>query len=77
MFSNHCDFFYISAYDTLPHQIDNFQGMELYGHSLTGPTSPYEMDMGVGEIGAGELLDSMPSPPIGGGQTAAWFDTEM
>lgn len=33
--------------------------------------------MDVGEIGAGELLDSMPSPPAGDNQTAAWYDTDL
>lgn len=64
------------AYETLPIPIDSFQGLELCSPSL-GPTSPYEMDMDVGEIGAGELLDSMPSPPQGDNQTAAWYDTDL
>lgn len=45
------------------------------------PTSPYAMDMDVGEMGAGELsfdhLDTMPSPPQDNNQAAAWYDTDL
>lgn len=57
--------------------MDSFQGLEMCSPILAGPTSPYEMDMDVGEIGAGDLLDSMPSPPVGETQSAAWYDTEL
>lgn len=71
----------ILAYETLPIPIDTFQGLELCSPSLgptsMGPTSPYDMDMDVGEIGAGELLDSMLSPPPGGDAAAAWYDTDL
>lgn len=33
--------------------------------------------MDCGEIDAGELLDSMPSPPAGENQAAAWYDTDL
>lgn len=69
--------FHFTAYETLPIPIDSFQGLELCSPSLVGPTSPYEMDMDVGEINAGELLDSMPSPPAGENQAAAWYDTDL
>lgn len=59
------------GYDTLP--IDSMQGLEIGG----GPTSPYAMDMDVGEIGAGELLEAMPSPPHDNNQVAAWYDTDL
>lgn len=48
------------------------------GPSLVGgPASPYAMDMDVGEIGAGELLEAMPSPPHDNAQAAAWYDTDL
>ncbi len=50
------------------------QGLEIGGG---GPTSPYAMDMDVGEIGAGELLEAMPSPPHDNNQVAAWYDTDL
>lgn len=62
----------IPGYDTLP--IDSMQGLEIGGG---GPTSPYAMDMDVGEIGAGELLEAMPSPPHDNNQVAAWYDTDL
>lgn len=34
------------------------------------------MDMDVGEIGAGEILDSM-AIPIDDNQAAAWYDTDL
>ena len=63
-----------SAYDTLP--IDSMQGLEIGGAPM-GPTSPYAMDMDVGEIGARELLEAMPSPPHDNNQSAAWYDTDL
>lgn len=67
-----------AAYDTLPIPIDSLQGLDLCGQSLVGgPVSPYEMDMDVGEIGAGELLEAMPSPPHDNNQAAAWYDTDL
>lgn len=74
----------LSGYDTLP--IDSMQGLEIGGPGggmvgmggiSGGPTSPYAMDVDVGEIGAGELLDAMPSPPHDNGQVAAWYDTDL
>ncbi|XP_055541570.1 armadillo segment polarity protein isoform X1 [Wyeomyia smithii] len=45
------------------------------------PTSPYAMDMDVGEMDAGELtfehLNVMPSPPQDNNQVAAWYDTDL
>lgn len=42
------------------------------------PNSPYSgMDMDVGDIGAGELLEVMPSPPHDNSQVAAWYDTDL
>lgn len=42
------------------------------------PNSPYGgMDMDVGDIGAGELLEVMPSPPHDNSQVAAWYDTDL
>ncbi|XP_052562172.1 armadillo segment polarity protein isoform X3 [Culex pipiens pallens] len=45
------------------------------------PTSPYAMDMDVGEMDASELtfdhLDVMPSPPQDNNQVAAWYDTDL
>ncbi|BFG01096.1 armadillo segment polarity protein [Drosophila madeirensis] len=43
------------------------------------PTSPYSMDMDVGEIDAGTLsfdLDAMPTPPNDNNNLAAWYDTD-
>ncbi|XP_017065943.1 armadillo segment polarity protein isoform X1 [Drosophila eugracilis] len=43
------------------------------------PTSPYSMDMDVGEIDAGALnfdLDAMPTPPNDNNNLAAWYDTD-
>lgn len=68
--------FHFTAYETLPIPIDSFQGLELCSPSLVGPTSPYD-GMDCGEIDAGELLDSMPSPPAGENQAAAWYDTDL
>lgn len=71
-------FFLFAAYDTLPIPIDSLQGLDLCGPSLVGgPASPYAMDMDVGEIGAGELLEAMPSPPHDNTQAAAWYDTDL
>ncbi|XP_035783261.1 armadillo segment polarity protein isoform X1 [Anopheles albimanus] len=52
------------------------------GMSSSGqPTSPYVMDMDVGEMDASELtfdhLDVMPSPPQDNNQVAAWYDTDL
>uniref|UniRef100_A0A182HYX9 Uncharacterized protein n=5 Tax=Cellia TaxID=44534 RepID=A0A182HYX9_ANOAR len=52
------------------------------GMSSSGqPTSPYGMDMDVGEMEASELtfdhLDVMPSPPQDNNQVAAWYDTDL
>jgi len=71
------------GYDTLP--IDSMQGLEIGGSGPGGggaPTSPYTMDMDVGDMDAGELtfdhLDhSMPSPPQDNNQVAAWYDTDL
>lgn len=49
---------------------DSFQGLDLWSPSLA------EMDMD-GDIGAGELLSSMPSPPQGDTQATAWYDTDL
>lgn len=58
--------------------IDSFhQGLELRSPSIVGPTSPYEMDMNVGDMDQGEIVDSMPTPPQGDNQTAAWYDTDL
>lgn len=65
---------FYTAYDTLP--IDSMQGLEIGGAQL-GPSSPYAMDMDVGEIGAGELLEAMPSPPNDNHQSSAWYDTDL
>lgn len=70
------------GYDTLP--IDSMQGLEIGGGGGNGPpggapTSPYAMDMDVGEIGAGELnfdLEAMPTPPNDNTNLAAWYDTD-
>lgn len=64
----------IIGYDTLP--IDSLQGLEIGGGGGC-PTSPYAMDMDVGEIGASELLEAMPSPPHDNSQVAAWYDTDL
>ncbi|KAH8235511.1 hypothetical protein KR032_001723, partial [Drosophila birchii] len=43
------------------------------------PTSPYSMDMDVGEIDAGALnfdMDAMPTPPNDNNNLAAWYDTD-
>lgn len=55
------------------------QGLEIGGilHSGVGSSSPYAMDMDVGEMGAGELLEAMPSPPHDNSQVAAWYDTDL
>jgi catenin beta 1 len=61
------------------------QGLEIGGSGPGGggaPTSPYTMDMDVGDMDAGELtfdhLDhSMPSPPQDNNQVAAWYDTDL
>lgn len=48
------------------------------GGLSVAPNSPYGMvDMDVGEIGAGELLEAMPSPPHDNAQVAAWYDTDL
>lgn len=58
--------------------IDSFhQGLELRSPSIVGPTSPYEMNMNIGDMDQGELVDSMPTPPQGDNQTAAWYDTDL
>lgn len=62
--------FVFLGYETLPIPIDSFQGLDLWSPSLA------EMDMD-GEIGAGELLSSMPSPPQGDNPAAAWYDTDL
>lgn len=50
----------------------------LHGSGISvGPNSPYTMDIDVGEIGAGELLEAMPSPPHDNSQVAAWYDTDL
>lgn len=69
-----CAFTSILAYDTLP--IDSMQGLEIGGNQL-GPASPYNMDMDVGEIGAGELLEAFPLPPNDNLQSSAWYDTDL
>lgn len=58
-----------SGYDNMQIPYDSFQGLDLWSPSL-------EMDMD-GDIGAGELLSSMPSPPQGDTQAAAWYDTDL
>lgn len=82
------------GYDTLP--IDSMQGLEIGGGGSGGqgggnsalggppsgqPTSPYAMDMDVGEMDASELtfdhLEAMPSPPQDNNQVAAWYDTDL
>ena len=43
------------------------------------PTSPYSMDMDVGEIDANALnfdLEAMPTPPNDNNNLAAWYDTD-
>lgn len=73
----------LTGYDTLP--IDSMQGLEIGGGSNGppggAPTSPYTMDMDVGEMDASELtfdhLDAMPSPPQDNNQVAAWYDTDL
>ncbi|XP_013119037.1 armadillo segment polarity protein isoform X2 [Stomoxys calcitrans] len=75
------------GYDTLP--IDSMQGLEISSPVGGGggggappsaaPTSPYSMDMDVGEIDAGALnfdLDAMPTPPNDNNNLAAWYDTD-
>ncbi|XP_037937049.1 armadillo segment polarity protein isoform X2 [Teleopsis dalmanni] len=74
------------GYDTLP--IDSMQGLEISspvgggggGAPPSGaPTSPYSMDMDVGEIDAGALnfdLGAMPTPPNDNNNLAAWYDTD-
>lgn len=58
------------------------------GHSIQAANSPYgvsvgggggvaAMDMDVGDIGGGELLDALPSPPHDNSQVAAWYDTDL
>ena len=76
-----------AGYDTLP--IDSMQGLEISSPVGGGggggappsaaPTSPYSMDMDVGEIDAGALnfdLDAMPTPPNDNNNLAAWYDTD-
>lgn len=69
---------YFSAYETLPIPIESFQGFENCSQML-GPTSPYEMNVDSGDIGAAGLIDSMPSPQQtdNNNQTAAWYDTDL
>lgn len=64
------------AYETIPIPIESFQGLELglCSPSLVGPTSPYEMDVDIGEIGADSLLDSIQT--MDENQTA-WYDTDL
>lgn len=58
--------------------IDSMQGLEIGGGGGGGPESPYAMDMDVGEIRAGELLEALPSPPPhDNNQVAAWYDTDL
>lgn len=72
---------------TLP--IDSMQGLEISSPVGCGggggappnaaPTSPYSIDMDVGEIDAGALsfdLDTMPTPPNDNNNLAAWYDTD-
>ncbi|KAH8300611.1 hypothetical protein KR044_011991 [Drosophila immigrans] len=83
--------FHQQGYDTLP--IDSMQGLEISspvgggGGGAAGnaapsggaPTSPYSMDMDVGEIDAGAMnfdLDAMPTPPNDNNNLAAWYDTD-
>uniref|UniRef100_A0A6B2E522 Armadillo segment polarity protein n=1 Tax=Phlebotomus kandelakii TaxID=1109342 RepID=A0A6B2E522_9DIPT len=81
--SSHGGRAYQQGYDTLP--IDSMQGLEIgggIGPPGANPTSPYCMDMDVGEMGAGELsfehLEAMPSPPQAtDNQAAAWYDTDL
>ncbi|XP_059617154.1 armadillo segment polarity protein isoform X1 [Phlebotomus argentipes] len=81
--SSHGGRAYQQGYDTLP--IDSMQGLEIgggIGPPGANPTSPYCMDMDVGEMGAGELsfehLEAMPSPPqAADNQAAAWYDTDL
>lgn len=51
------------------------QGLEIGGGGMSG------MDMGVGDMHAGELtfdhLEAMPSPPQDNNQVAAWYDTDL
>lgn len=81
------DFLPNIGYDTLP--IDSMQGLEISSPVGGGggggappsaaPTSPYSMDMDVGEIDAGALnfdLDAMPTPPNDNNNLAAWYDTD-
>lgn len=50
----------------------------MQGLEIGGSTSPYGMDMDVGEIRAGELLEALPSPPPhDNNQLAAWYDTDL
>lgn len=63
---------YFSGYETLPIPIDSFQGLDLWSPNEILP----EMDMD-GDIGAGELLSSMPSPPQGDNPATAWYDTDL
>lgn len=54
--------------------IESFhQGLELRSPSIVGPTSPYEIN----NMDQGEIVDSMPTPPQGDNQTAAWYDTDL
>ncbi|KAH8403482.1 hypothetical protein KR215_001060, partial [Drosophila sulfurigaster] len=83
--------FHQQGYDTLP--IDSMQGLEISSPvggggggaagnaapSVGAPTSPYSMDMDVGEIDAGAMnfdLDAMPTPPNDNNNLAAWYDTD-
>ncbi|KAH8395697.1 hypothetical protein KR222_009938 [Zaprionus bogoriensis] len=84
--------FHQQGYDTLP--IDSMQGLEISSPVGGGggagaavnavppggaPTSPYSMDMDVGEIDAGAMnfdLDAMPTPPNDNNNLAAWYDTD-
>lgn len=62
-----------TGYDSHQLPIDSMQGLE-----IGGSTSPYGMDMDVGEIRAGELLEALPSPPPhDNNQLAAWYDTDL
>lgn len=81
-----CIFRFCPGYDTLP--IDSMQGLDIGNGPASAaagdpnnlgvaPNSPYGMDMDVGEIGAGELLEAMPSPPHDNSQVAAWYDTDL
>ncbi|ETN63338.1 hypothetical protein AND_004958 [Anopheles darlingi] len=63
-------------------QLQSVVGSVPIGMSSSGqPTSPYGMEMDVGEMDASELtfdhLDVMPSPPQDNNQVAAWYDTDL